>query len=121
MRLKSDRGFTLMELAVAVLVLSIGSIAALRSLDQARVASVGAEDRALAQIVVRNRAEELRLFGPEAVLPQTVTMSNRTFDVTTTRQVTEANLVEITLTARVPERSGAGATLVVFLPAGGRR
>ena len=117
----ADRGFSLMELAIAVLILSIGSIAALRGLDQARLSGAGVEDRALAQIVVRNRAEELRLFGPNAALPDTVQMGNRMFTLATDRDVTAAGLVKTTLIAQVPERSGAGATLVVYLPAGRRR
>lgn len=121
MQLGSDRGFTLMELAVAVLVLSIGSIAALRSLDQARSSSEGAEDRAFAQIVVQNRAEELRLLGPNAALPERVDMANRSFALSTDQDVTAAGLIKTTVTARVSDRSGAGASVVVYLPTGRRR
>jgi len=110
---KGDRGLTLVELAVAILVLALGAIAALRATDQSRLAISGAQDRALAQVVVRNRAEELRL-PAAAALPAEVTQAGKTFAVETRTERTAAGLVEATITARAT--SGAGAQLVVYLP-----
>lgn len=115
-RLKGDRGLTLIELAVAVLVLAIGSIAALRAADQSRLAIGGAADRLLAQIVARNRAEELRLLPPEerAALPTEITMGGQTISLTTTTKTTAAGLAETTVTARA--QRGGGAIFVIYLP-----
>jgi len=115
-RLKGDRGLTLIELAVAVLVLAIGSIAALRAADQSRLAIGGAADRLLAQIVARNRAEELRLLPPEerAALPTEITMGGQTISLATTTKTTAAGLAETTVTARA--QRGGGAIFVIYLP-----
>ncbi|WP_299693822.1 prepilin-type N-terminal cleavage/methylation domain-containing protein [uncultured Tateyamaria sp.] len=113
-----DRGLTLVELAIAILVLSIGTIAAMRGLDHATRTAAGAEARALAQIAVRNRAEELRLLGPDASLPETVTLDGRAVTLDEDRTVTAGGLVRLTLTARVP--GAAGAQLVVYLDPGPR-
>ena len=115
---RRDRGLTLVELAVAILVLSIGTIAAMRGLDHAPRAAAGAEARALAQIAVRNRAEELRLLGPGAVLPDTVTLAGRSLTLEQEQQTTAGGRVRLTLTARVP--GTAGAQLVVHLDPGPR-
>lgn len=115
-RVSGDRGLTLIELAVAVLVLSIGSIAALRAADQSRLAIGGATDRLLAQIVARNRAEELRLLPPEerASLPSEVSMGGQTVSVATTTKTTAAGLEEATVTARA--QRGGGAIFLIYLP-----
>lgn len=113
---KSDAGLTLVELAVAVLVLSIGSIAALRALDQSRIAIGGAQDRSFAQLIARNRAEELHLLGSHASLPAAVTMGGQEFNITTTHKTTAAGLTETTVTAR--SQNGVGALFLIYLPAG---
>lgn len=115
---RRDSGLTLLELAVAILVLSIGSIAATRATDQARLATAGVHDRTLAQIAARNRAEELRLLGLGGTLPAQVTLGGQSFDLTTAQEVTAAGLVEVTVTARAAQ--GAGAQYVVYLLPGGR-
>ena len=112
---RTDQGLTLVELAVAILVLALGSMAALRATDQARLAITGAQDRALAQLVVRNRAEELHLpAGGRGALPAEVTQSGKIFRIETTTLRTAAGLIETTITALAP--GGAGAQLVVYLP-----
>lgn len=115
-KLTGDSGLTLIELAVAVLVLSIGSIAALRAADQSRLAIGGAQDRLLAQIVARNRAEELRLLAPaeRASLPTTVDMGGQTITVNATTKTTAGGLTEATVTARA--QRGGGAIFVIYLP-----
>ena len=115
-----DAGLTLIELAVAVLILSIATVATLRAFDQSRLAIGGAQERALAQLVARNRAEELRAFGAQAALPAHVTMGQRRFVIDTTTTPTAAGLLEATITARADTATGtgAGALYVIYLPAG---
>lgn len=115
-----DRGLTLVELAVAIVILSIGTLAAIRSLDQARVQTAGAEARTLAQVAARNRAEELRLLGPDAALPEQVQIGGRTLRIDTDRTVTAGGLVRARIVAQAIDGAG-GAQVIVFLSPGGRR
>ncbi|MEP3783628.1 prepilin-type N-terminal cleavage/methylation domain-containing protein [Ascidiaceihabitans sp.] len=115
-KMRRDTGLTLLELAIAVLVLSIGALAAIRASDQARVSIGGAQDRVLAQVAVRNRAEELHLLGYSAVLPGFVTLNGTRFDLRRTSKTTASGLREVTLTAR--SGRGPGAVLVVYLSDG---
>lgn len=107
---------TLVELAIAVLILAMGTIAALRAVDQSRLAIGGAQDRVLAQLAARNRAAELQLLGStnSSTLPAVVEMAGQSFTLTTTTKTTAAGLIEATITARA-ERGG-GALYVVYLP-----
>ena len=113
--LTKDDGITLIELAVAVLILSLGTIAALRATDQSRIAIGGTEDRVLAQLVARNRAEQLQLAGANSTgtFPATVTMGGQNFVLTTMTKQTAAGLTEATIIAQ--SQRGPGATLVVYL------
>lgn len=112
----NDQGLTLVELAVAVLVLSIGSIAALRAADQSRLAIGGAEDRLLAQIAAHNRAEMLRLLPrtDHARLPAVVEMGGQQITLETETETTAGGLIEARVRARAPR--GPGALYVVYLP-----
>lgn len=112
-RLKQDQGLTLVELAVAVLVLSIGSIAALRAMDQSRVVIGGSETRLFAQIAARNRAEELKFLGPNANLPSSLTMGGQVFELVQDNETTAGGFVEATITATGQR---GGALYVVYLP-----
>jgi len=112
-RAGSDRGLTLLELAVAVLVLAMGSVAALRATDQARVSIGGAQDRMLAQLVVRNRAEALRLPPGSVPLPAQVDVAGRTIVVSTVSEPTAAGLSRVTVTGRAP--GGAAAQMVIYV------
>lgn len=116
-RLRGARGLTLLELVVAIAVLSIGTLAALRATDQSRRALAGSEARLLAELAAQNRAEELRLLGAGAALPGAVTLGRHRFALTTRRRSTEAGLVEARITARA--ETGEGAVLVAILPAAG--
>tara|TARA_R110002049_G_scaffold44333_3_gene129868 strand:- start:115894 stop:116280 length:387 start_codon:yes stop_codon:yes gene_type:complete len=115
-RVRRDRGLTLVELTVAILVLAIGSVAALRAADQSRLAIGGGQDRVLAQLAARNRAEELRVLGGSGggALPGVVVQAGRNFTLTTTTARTASGLVEATITARAP--GGGGAVQVIYLP-----
>lgn len=113
-------GLSLLELVVAIAVLAIGTMAALRASDQARLELGGAEPRLLAQLVAQNRAEELRLLGAAAGrgLSQVVAMGTHSFVVTTGFETTAAGLVRAEITARASDGSGtgSGALVVTWLP-----
>lgn len=110
------RGLTLLELVVAVLVLAIGSLAALQAVDQSRRAIGGALPRMLAQQVAQNRAEELRLAGlPSGLsLPSQVQMGPYSYQITVATKVTASGLIEAEI--RAVSSEGPGAVLVAFLP-----
>lgn len=115
---KSEQGITLLELVIAVFVLAMGSIAALRATDQARVSIGGAKDRMLAQIAIRNRAEELRLPGGGALgLSDTVLLAGQNFVIATETLPTVGGMVQIAVSAQ--SEGGVGARIVVYLPRGG--
>ncbi|MBD3664938.1 type IV pilus modification PilV family protein [Sulfitobacter aestuariivivens] len=113
-----DSGMTLIELAVAILILALGTVATLRATDQSRLAIGGAEDRILAQLAARNRAEELQLLGVRgaATLPEVVTLAGQDVTLSTTTKQTEAGLTEATINARA--QRGGGAVLVIYLARG---
>lgn len=115
---KSERGITLLELVIAVFVLAMGSIAALRTSDQARVAIGGAQDRMLAQLAARNRAEELRLPDGGAIeLSDIVPLGGQDFIITTETLPTVSGVVQVAISAQ--SERGVGARIVVYLPGGG--
>ncbi|MFW2541364.1 type IV pilus modification PilV family protein [Primorskyibacter sp. 2E107] len=116
---RRDQGMTLIELAVAILVLTIGSIGALRAADQSARSVGGEMPRLLARIAAMNRAEELQLAAPAfGALPRTVMVGETTITYDTETERTEAGLILATVTARAD--TGEGATLVVYLPGAGR-
>ena len=113
MRLRGDRGLTLLELVVAVMVLAIGSIAALRTMDHARASIGGGGTRVLAALVAENRVQELRLLGPGSSLPEQVELAGRSFTLSTTRQATAGGLQRVEI--RAVAQNGPGAVRVVYL------
>ncbi|WP_371229661.1 type II secretion system minor pseudopilin GspI [Roseovarius sp. 2305UL8-3] len=112
---RTTRGLTLLELVIAVMVLSLGSIAAIRATDQSRVAIGGMQTRVLAQIVARNRVQELQLYGAvqSGSLPATVEMGGRSFQITTDTTSTAGGLIEARVAVRGPD--GPGAFLVAYV------
>ncbi|WP_425099667.1 type IV pilus modification PilV family protein [Tropicibacter sp. S64] len=116
---RRDRGMTLIELAVAIFVLTIGSIAALRAADQSALVVGGEMPRLLARIAAMNRAEEMQLAAPYyGTLPGSVQIGGTTVTYSTETERTEAGLTLATITARAA--SGEGASVVVYLPGAGR-
>jgi general secretion pathway protein I len=117
------RGFSLIELLVAVLVLSIGIIAAYRSLGAARVQIGGETARLLAMNAARNRAEELALTGVAAgrSLPSDVTAGAYRWRIETDEAATEVGLVEVTIRLIATDPPGPGAMLVAFVPVEARQ
>ncbi len=115
-RALSDRGVSLIELVVAIMVLAMGTLAAFRAIDQA-VLSVGQETpRLLATAAARNRAAELALMGARAGrgLPSEVTMGPHDWRIEVSEEATEVGLVEATIT--VTASGLPGAVLVAYVP-----
>lgn len=113
MRLRGQRGLTLLELVVAVMVLAIGSIAALQAIKGARVSIGGGAERLLATLAATNRAEELRLLGTTGTLPDAVDLGGRSFVLSHDTQATAGGLIRVQVRAETP--GGAGALRVVYL------
>lgn len=113
-RRSGDRGLTLIELVVAILVLSLGTLATIRAGDQAQQGLAGAVPRLLAQVVAENRAAELRALGTAVPLPGQVQMGGQTFTISTEQQATAGGLVRAAITVR--SQAGPGAHLVAFVP-----
>lgn len=113
---RGHQGLTLLELVIAVAVLSLGAIATTRAMDQARLSLGGAMPRLMAQIAAQNRAEELRLLGAAGAgrLPAQVQMGPWPIILRVDTEATAAGLPQARITARSP--SGPGAVLVTFLP-----
>lgn len=109
-----DAGVTLLELVIAIFVLSMGTVAAFRAIDQARHVVGGEAERLHAREVALNHAEELRLFGTGETLPVRARQGGREWELSTTRATTAAGFTEVTITASADD--SAGARVVVWLP-----
>ena len=79
--MRQDRGISLVELIVAVLILSIGTVGALRSLDRSAKAVAGNADRAIAALVAANEVEAVRAFGPNVPRPGLQRMAGKSYRV----------------------------------------
>jgi general secretion pathway protein I len=110
----TDRGVTLLELVIAVFVLSLGTIAALRSADQASRALGGEAARVMALEVALNRAEEYRLLGARqaATLPRSVIFGPHRWQLEITEATTRAGFTEATIIARAPDQPGARLVVI---------
>ncbi len=110
----SEAGISLIELVVAVLVLSIGVIAGFQSLGQSRRV-IGQElPRVLAHNLALNRAEELQLLGAGASLPGTLAAGGIAWQIAVDRAETEGGFVEATIRVSAPDQPGA--VYVVYAP-----
>lgn len=115
---RRDAGLSLIELVIAVLVLSLGTMAALAAFGEARRGVGGEGARALALTVAHNRAEELAL-TQGGDLPAEVTMGPYAWQVTVEEAATRGGLVAATI--RVSAPGVPGAVLVTYLPGGAGR
>ncbi|WP_417525321.1 prepilin-type N-terminal cleavage/methylation domain-containing protein [Marinovum sp.] len=110
-----DHGLTLIEVAVAVLILSIGTVAALGAFDAARVQIGGAPERLFAQQVALNRTAEFRALGAQAgrALPEVVSFAGRDWRLEVSETATLGGYTELRVRATGPQ--GEGALVVGFL------
>ncbi len=115
MRRALSPGFTLIEVAVAVAILSLGAMAAWRSLDAAQRGIGGQVGRALAAEVALNRAAELRLYGLRAgrALPGQERMGGHDWRIEIIEAETAAGGTAVTIATTAPGQPGA--RLVVHL------
>ena len=115
---RAPLGMTLIELVVAISILSIASIAAWRSFDQAGRDMQGQLARGLAHQVALNHAAELRAAGLARgrSLPSEVTMGHQDWTIALAEAPTNGDLVAVTIMVSAP--GSAGAQLVTFVPAG---
>ncbi|MGH1356940.1 MAG: prepilin-type N-terminal cleavage/methylation domain-containing protein [Thalassovita sp.] len=110
-RRRAQQGLTLIELVVAIAILSIGSLAALRTTDQARLAIGSQLHRVLTDTALRNRTQELQLLGPYANLPASVQVGNLEISISQNRKTTQAGLVQMTVSAKSQAGTSSQATL----------
>jgi len=112
----ANRGITLLELVVAVLVLALATMAALRSTEHATRALGGETARVLALQVALNRAEEYRLFaaGLARGLPRELRYGRSLWHLDVTEEPTRAGHVLVTIGAR--GETGPGARIAVIAP-----
>lgn len=115
--MKGDRqgGVSLLELAVAILVLSIAILAGFRALDQGVRATNDQQQRVLAGVVARNHAEALQLPGPPPA--SVVSLGGQTWLVSATESRTIAGFSEVEVAVK-STNGGPGAKLVTFLSEG---
>ncbi|MDJ0630531.1 MAG: hypothetical protein QNJ44_19900 [Rhodobacter sp.] len=118
MRPARDEGISLIEVVIAVLVLSVGIVAGYQSLGQARMAIGSEVPRILAQTAALNRAEELKLVGMAAGrgLPQVVRQGPYEWRVDISEKLTQGGFVEARV--RVSAADQPGAVVVVYAPSG---
>ena len=111
-----SRGFSLIELLVAVAVLAIAAVAALRSFDAAQRGIGGQGARLIAAEVAQNRAAMLRIEGAEAgrTLPPRLRMGGIDGVLETTQAETASGMIAVDI--RVTQADGPGATLRAVVP-----
>ncbi len=108
------KGVTLLELVIAIFVLSIGTIAALRSVDHAQRNIGGASARIFAAQVALNRAEEIKLFGmlKARALPADVDYGPYSWRLSVDEEETRAGFVEATVTVRSAGQPGSQIVVI---------
>jgi general secretion pathway protein I len=114
--MKPDAGITLLELVLAIFILTLGSVAALRSVNAAGRGIVQEMDRVLATQIALNTLEELQLFGSSADTAKTSEMGGRSWTIETRRTTSQAGLLEVEV--HVTSASGPGAHFTSFIGEG---
>lgn len=116
-RKRAPAGMTLIELAIAITILSVASLAAFRSFEQAGQQAQGVLARGLAHQVALNHAAELRALGltDGRALPDQRRMGPYDWAIRLDEAPTAGNLVEVAITVSAPDLPGA--RLVIYLAA----
>jgi general secretion pathway protein I len=115
---RGDAGVSLIEVAIAVLILSIALIGTFRVIDQGTRQVSGERERVLGRLVAQNRAAEMRLAQPG--LAETVDLGGRRWVVRTGDARTSAGFDEVEILV-TPAGGGATSRLVTYLDAGDAR
>jgi len=113
LKTSADAGISLIELVVAVLVLSIGVIAGFQSLGQSRLVIGGELPRLLAHNIALNRAAEMQILGAAAGggLPGRVLAGGIEWQVSVEQAATEGGFVEARIRVTAPDQPGAVYTV----------
>ncbi|WP_176228634.1 type IV pilus modification PilV family protein [Roseovarius litorisediminis] len=119
--MNSTKGVTLLELVIAIFVLSIGTVAALRSVDHAQRNIGGAAARIFAAQAALNRAEEIKLLGMTRAraLPVNIDYGPYSWSINVDEEETRAGFVEATVTTRSPGQPGGQAVVIAKSGEGG--
>lgn len=110
-----DAGISLIEVVVAVLILSIGVVAGFQTLGQSRHAIGGEMPRWLAQTVALNMAAQARI-GGAATLPASVEMGGIVWTVDMEVATTQAGFTELSI--RILADGHPGAMLTTYASQG---
>jgi general secretion pathway protein I len=113
---EGSHGVSLLELVIAVMILSIGTIGVMRSLDVSQRQIGETAPRILAHSVAVNRAEELRAIGWALGrgLPPIVQQGPFNWAIEMQSQNASGGLYEVTVVVSTPD--GPGASLVTYVP-----
>ncbi|WP_049644922.1 PulJ/GspJ family protein [Candidatus Rhodobacter oscarellae] len=118
MRRRLDHGISLVEMVVAVLVLSIGIVAGFQGLNQAR-RGIGEElPRLMAQQAALNRAAQFQMLGVAGAGtgPTQTALGGIDWHITIETAPTEGGFVEARIRAQA--EGHPGALVVVYAPSG---
>lgn len=115
----SERGLTLLELVVAILILSIATVGTYRVMGWTGGQLAAERQRLLARVAAVNHAKLMRLSSvTEAPPPPSRSeIGGVSYVLETTYETTAGGLSQVTITAR--SVNGAGARLVAYLPGRG--
>lgn len=112
--MRDTTGFSLVEVLVAVVILSVAIVGGMRLMGQQGNAAAGLQDRMFAHWVAENAIADLRLgLQPK----QSETMGAIDWDIDITTGPGPVGLRELTVRVSAPGR--AGSSSVVYLAAGG--
>ena len=111
----AQRGVTLLELVIAVFVLAIGTIAAMRGISYATRVVGGETPRILATEAALNRAEELRLLGATkgGTLPDHERLGPWDWHIEIEEERTRAGFVQATVMTSTEGQPGGRIVAIV--------